>query len=203
MSLERERENVENFCRYTPPHHTFTDVCNISIVSSCLFQQKKKSCHIEKVEADSTTWWLADGVLVDDVTKDGPIQSNHISSTTLDEGELEINWGNGQYMPEIVDGDDDADSDATIELEERSDDGGLIDVLLNINFHQYFGMTLTQYGATNTMYDQLNVRSDEQNYDVNNGDDDNINNEAPMELNDEFFEYVDGIFRQFDDEELR
>ncbi|KAG5861220.1 hypothetical protein JTB14_010358 [Gonioctena quinquepunctata] len=72
-------------------------------------------------------------------------------------------------MPEIVDGDDDADSDATIELEERSDDGG-----------------------------------DEQNYDVNNGDDDNnINNEAPMELNDEFVEYVDGIFRQFDDEELR
>ncbi|KAG5865218.1 hypothetical protein JTB14_017221 [Gonioctena quinquepunctata] len=37
---------------------------------------------------------------------------------------------------------------------------------------------------------------DEQNYDVN------INDEAPMELNDEFFEYVDHIFQQFEDEEL-
>ncbi|KAG5865952.1 hypothetical protein JTB14_012182 [Gonioctena quinquepunctata] len=57
-------------------------------------------------------------------------------------------------MPEIVDDNDDADSDATIE------------------------------------------DADEQNYDVN------INDEAPMELNDEFFEYLDLIFQQFDDEEL-
>ncbi|KAG5873499.1 hypothetical protein JTB14_029175 [Gonioctena quinquepunctata] len=66
-------------------------------------------------------------------------------------------------MSEIVDGDDDADSDATIEVEECG----------------------------------------EQNDDVNNGNVDNINNEAPMELNDEFFEYVDVRFRQLDDEELR
>ncbi|KAG5862833.1 hypothetical protein JTB14_000936 [Gonioctena quinquepunctata] len=106
---------------------------------------------VEKVEADSTTWWPPDDVLVEDVTEDGPIQFNHVSSTTLDEGEVELNWNNGNGNDN-----DDADSDATIEVEE----------------------------------------ADEQNYDVN------INDEAPMELNDEFFEYVNVIFQQFDDEEL-
>ncbi|KAG5863200.1 hypothetical protein JTB14_031745 [Gonioctena quinquepunctata] len=119
---------------------------------------QKLNSQVEKVEADSTTWWLRDDVLVEDVTETGPIQFNHVSSTTLDEGEVELNWDNGRYMPEIVDGSDDGESDATIEVEE----------------------------------------ADERNDDVNI----NINNEAPMELNDEFFEYVDVIFRQFDDEEL-
>ncbi|KAG5881676.1 hypothetical protein JTB14_030896 [Gonioctena quinquepunctata] len=116
------------------------------------------SCQVEKVEADSTTWWLPDGVLVEDVPEKGPIQLNHVSSTTLDEAEVEFNWDNGRYMPDIVDGNDDADSYATIVVEE----------------------------------------GDEQNDDVNI----NINNEAPIELIDEFFEYVDVIFQQFDDEEL-
>ncbi|KAG5862319.1 hypothetical protein JTB14_032922 [Gonioctena quinquepunctata] len=77
---------------------------------------------VEKVEADSTTWWLPDDVLVEDVTEDGPIQLPMC------------------HPQQIVDDNDDADSDATIETEE----------------------------------------ADEQNYDVN------INDEAPMELNDEF-----------------
>ncbi|KAG5874342.1 hypothetical protein JTB14_006546 [Gonioctena quinquepunctata] len=68
---------------------------------------------VEKVEADSTTWWLPDDVLVGDVTEDGPVQFNHVSSTTLDEGEIELNWDNGRYMPEIVDDNDDGESDAT------------------------------------------------------------------------------------------
>ncbi|KAG5878930.1 hypothetical protein JTB14_011611 [Gonioctena quinquepunctata] len=85
---------------------------------------------VEKVEADSTTWWLPDDVLVEDVTEDGPIQFKHVSSTTLDEGEVELNWDNGRYMPEIVDGSDDGDSDATIEVEEadeRKDDVNIND----------------------------------------------------------------------------
>ncbi|KAG5864069.1 hypothetical protein JTB14_033903, partial [Gonioctena quinquepunctata] len=50
-----------------------------------------------------------------DVTEDGPVQFNHVSSTTLDEDEIELNWDNGRYMPEIVDDNDDGESDATIE----------------------------------------------------------------------------------------
>ncbi|KAG5865718.1 hypothetical protein JTB14_022153 [Gonioctena quinquepunctata] len=80
------------------------------------------SCQVEKVESDSTTWLLPAGVLVEDVTEDGPIQQlNHVSSTTLDEGEVELNWDNGRYMPEIVDDNDDVDSDATIEMEEADE----------------------------------------------------------------------------------
>ncbi|KAG5871306.1 hypothetical protein JTB14_030428 [Gonioctena quinquepunctata] len=89
------------------------------------------SCQVEKVEADSTTWWLPDGVLVEDVTEDGSIQLNHVSSTTLDEGKVELNWDNGRYMPEIVDGNDEGDSDATIEVEEGDEQND--DVNININ----------------------------------------------------------------------
>ncbi|KAG5865142.1 hypothetical protein JTB14_014220 [Gonioctena quinquepunctata] len=81
------------------------------------------SCQIEEVEADSTTWSLADGVLVDDVIEDGLIQLDYISSITLDGKDVEFNWDNGRYMPLIIDDDDDPDSDATIEVGECGANG--------------------------------------------------------------------------------
>ncbi|KAG5890694.1 hypothetical protein JTB14_011660 [Gonioctena quinquepunctata] len=63
---------------------------------------------IEKVEADSITWSLADGVGDSDV-EDGPFQLDYIPSTTLGEANVEFNWDNGRFMSLIVDDDDDAD----------------------------------------------------------------------------------------------
>ncbi|KAG5869693.1 hypothetical protein JTB14_025720 [Gonioctena quinquepunctata] len=60
------------------------------------------SSQIEEVEADSTTWSLADGV-DDDYIVNGPIQVNSISSTTLDEGDVEFNWDNGSDSKDILD----------------------------------------------------------------------------------------------------
>ncbi|KAG5890670.1 hypothetical protein JTB14_011636 [Gonioctena quinquepunctata] len=83
------------------------------------------STQIEKSEADSTTWSLADGVEEDNIVMNGPIQDNFISSTTLDMDDIEFNGDNGRFLSLIVDNDDDddADSDATIGMEEGSDDG--------------------------------------------------------------------------------
>ncbi|KAG5867695.1 hypothetical protein JTB14_026877 [Gonioctena quinquepunctata] len=205
MNVERGERDHENFCRDDADSDATIEVeegdeqnddVNINNeapmeinaeffeYADAIFQQlddqetlkQKMSCQIKKVEADSTTWSLADGVLVDDVFGDGSIQLNHIF-TTLDEGEIEFNWDNGRYMPVIVDGDDDADSDATIDVEKGSDDGA---------------EEPNDDGTDSDATIQMEEGSED-------SDDDNINDES---INDDFFDYVNEIFRQFDYGEL-
>ncbi|KAG5881150.1 hypothetical protein JTB14_034279 [Gonioctena quinquepunctata] len=96
---------------------------------------------VEKVEADSTTWWLPGDVLVRGRHRRWTSSIQPCSSTTLDEEEIELNWNNGRYMPEIVDDNDDGESDATIEnVDEHNYDVNINDEAqwwLNDDFFEY------------------------------------------------------------------